>query len=87
MKTTTPSRTNTRKKKKNVLFITGDWNAEVGSQEIPGVTAKFGLKVQNEAWQSLQSLSREHIGHRKHPLPTTQEMTLHMNITNVIKSD
>ena len=40
--------------KKDVLFITGDWNAELGSQEIPGVTAKFGLKVQNEAWQSLQ---------------------------------
>ena len=38
---------------KDVLFIRGDWNAEVGSQEIPGVTAKFGLKVQNEAWQSL----------------------------------
>ena len=31
--------------KKNVLFITGDWNAKVGSQEIPGVTAKFGLGV------------------------------------------
>ena len=39
--------------RKDVLFIRGDWNAEVGSQEIPGVTAKFGLKVQNEAWQSL----------------------------------
>ena len=36
-----------------VLFSIGEWNAEVGSQEIPGVTAKFGLKVQNEAWQSL----------------------------------
>ena len=32
--------------KKDVLFITGDWNAKVGSQEIPGVTAKFGLGVQ-----------------------------------------
>ena len=31
------------KKKKDVLFITGDWNAKVGSQEIPGVTGKFGL--------------------------------------------
>ena len=33
----------------NVLFIIGDWNAKVGSQEIPGVTGKFGLGVQNEA--------------------------------------
>ena len=39
--------------KKDFLFIIGDWDTEVGSQEIPGVTAKFGLKVQNEAWQSL----------------------------------
>ena len=36
-------------KKKNVLFIIGDWNAKVGSQEIPGVIGKFGLGVQNEA--------------------------------------
>ena len=35
--------------KKGVLFIIGDWNAKVGSQEIPGVTGKFGLGVQNEA--------------------------------------
>ena len=35
--------------KKDVLFIMGDWNAKVGSQEIPGVTGKFGLGVQNEA--------------------------------------
>ena len=34
--------------KKDVLFIIGDWNAEVGSQEIPGITGKFGLGVQNE---------------------------------------
>ena len=38
---------------KDVLFITGDWNAKVRSQEIPGVTGKFGLGVQNEAGQSL----------------------------------
>ena len=38
---------------KVVLFITGDWNAKVGSQEISGVTGKFGLGVQNEAWQRL----------------------------------
>ena len=39
--------------KKDVLFIIGDWNAKVGSQEIPGVTGKFGLGVQNEAWKRL----------------------------------
>ena len=39
--------------KKDVLFITGDWNAKVGSQEIPGVTGKFGFKVWNEAGQRL----------------------------------
>ena len=35
--------------KKDVLFIIEDWNAKIGSQEIPGVTGKFGLRVQNEA--------------------------------------
>ena len=35
--------------KKDVLFIIGDWNAKVESQEIPGITGKFGLEVQNEA--------------------------------------
>ena len=34
--------------KKDVLFIIGDWNAKVGSQETPGVTGKFGLGIQNE---------------------------------------
>ena len=41
------------KPKKDVLFIIGDWNAKVGSQETPGVTGKFGLGVQNEAEQRL----------------------------------
>ena len=36
---------------KDVLFIIGDWNAKVGSQETPGVTGKFGLGMQNEAGQ------------------------------------
>ena len=39
--------------KKDVLFIIGDWNTKVGIQEIPGVTGKFGLGVQNEAGQRL----------------------------------
>ena len=62
---------------KNVLFIIGDWNAKVGSQEIPGVTSKFGLGVQNEAGQKANTVpSREHTGYSKHPLPTTEE-TIH----------
>jgi len=39
--------------KKDVLFIIGDWNAKVGSQETPGVTGKFGLGIWNEAEQRL----------------------------------
>ena len=42
-----------RTPKKHVLFIIGDWNAKVGSQETPGVTGKFGLGVRNEAGQRL----------------------------------
>ena len=45
--------------KKDVLFIIGDWNAEVGSQEIPGVTDIFGLGVQNEAGQRLIEFCQE----------------------------
>ena len=47
------------KKKKNVLFITGDWNTEVGRQKLPGVTGKFGLGVQNEAGQRLTEFCQE----------------------------
>ena len=45
--------------KKNVLFIIGDWNAKVGSQETPGVTGMFGLGVQNEAGQRLIEFCQE----------------------------
>ena len=45
--------------KKDVLFIIGDWNGKVGSQEIPGVTGKFGLGVQNEAGQRLTEFCQE----------------------------
>ena len=59
---------------KDVLFIIGDWNVKVGSQEIPGVTGKFGFGVQNEAGQRLTHfLPRECTGHSKYPFPTTQE--------------
>ena len=45
---------------KDVLFIIGDWNAEVRTQEILGVTGKFGLGVQNEAGQKLSFAKRTH---------------------------
>ena len=45
--------------KKDVLFIIGNWNAKVPSQEIPGVTGKFGLGVQNEEGQRLIEFCRE----------------------------
>ena len=75
--------------KKDVLFITGDCNPKVGNQEIPGITGKFDLGVQNEAGQRLIVLPRERTGHSKHPLPTIQEKTLHMDITrwSTLKSD
>ena len=75
--------------KNDVLFIIGDWKATVGIQEIPGVTGKFVLGVQNEAGKAKKVLPRECTGHSKQHLPTTQEMTLHMDITgrSILKSD
>ena len=75
--------------KKDVLFIIGDWIEKVGCQELPGVTGKFGLGVQNEVRKRLIVLPREHTGHSKHPLPAIQEKTLHMDITrwSISKSD
>ena len=68
--------------KKDVLFIIEDWNAIVGSQETPGATGKFGLGVRNEAGQRLIEFCQENaLVIAKHPLPTTQEKTLHMDIT------
>ena len=51
--------TNFKTPKKDVLFIIGDWNAKVGNQEIPGVTGKFGLEVQNKAGQRLIEFFQE----------------------------
>ena len=45
--------------KKEVLFIIGDWNSKVGRQELPGVTGKFGLGIQNEAGQRLKEFCQE----------------------------
>ena len=63
--------------KKDVLFIIGDWNAKVGSQETPGVTGKFGLGMRNEAGQRLIEFCQENAL----VIATTQEKTLHMDIT------
>ena len=45
--------------KKDVLFIIGDWNAKVGSQETPGITGKFDLGIRNEAGQRLKKFCQE----------------------------
>ena len=78
--------------KKDILFIVGDWNAKVKviSQEIPGETGKFGLEIQNEEGQRLTQFCQENTNfHSKHPLPTTQVMSLHIDITrwSIPKSD
>ena len=75
--------------KKDVLFIIGDWNANIGSQETPGVTGKFSLGMRSKAGETNRFLPRKCTGHSKHPLPTTQEKTLHMDITrgSTLKSD
>ena len=44
---------------KDILFIIGDWNTKVGSQEIPGITGKFGLGVENEPGQNLTEFCQE----------------------------
>ena len=68
--------------KKDVLFIIGDWNAKVGSQETPGVIGKFGLGMRNEAEQRLIEFCQKNaLGHSKRPLPRTQGKTLHMDNT------
>ena len=68
--------------KKDVLFIIGDHNAKVGSQEIPGVTGKFILGVQNEAGQRLIEFCQENALVIKNTLfQHTQEKTLHIDIT------
>ena len=67
--------------KKDVLFIIGDWNAKVGSQETPGVTGKFGLGMWNGAGQKKIEFCQENALVIANTLPTTQEKTLYMDIT------
>ena len=66
--------------KKDVLFIIGDWNAKVGSQETPGVTGKFGLGIQNEAGQRLIEFCQENALVIANTL-FQYHKTLHMDIT------
>ena len=77
-------------KKKDVLFLIGDWNAKVGSQNTPGETGKFW--PWNTKWIKAKAnrvLPKECMGHNKHPLPATQELILHVGISRwpIPKSD
>ena len=65
---------------KDALFIIGDWNAKVGSQETPGVTGKYGLGVWNEAGQRLIEFCQENALVIANTL-FQQHKTLHMDIT------
>ena len=66
---------------KDVLFIIGDWNAKVGSQETPGVRGKFGLGVQNEAGQRLTEFCQENTLVIANTLFKQHKGRLHMDIT------
>ena len=67
--------------KKDVLFITGIWNAKVGSQETPGLTGKFGLGVQNEAGKRLIEFCQENTLVIANTLFQQHKRRLHMDIT------
>ena len=75
--------------KKDVLFIIGDWNAKVGSQETLGVTGKFGLGVQNEAGQRITEFCQENALVMANTLFQQCNRRLHMDITrwSTLKSD
>ena len=74
---------------KDVLFIIGDWNAKVGSQETPGVTGKFGLGLQNEAGKRLIEFCQENTLVIASTFFQQHKRTLHMDITrwSTVKSD
>ena len=67
--------------KKDVLFITGDWNAKVGSQEAPGVPGKFGFGIRNEAGQKLIEFCQENALVIANTLFQQHKRRLHMDIT------
>ena len=67
--------------KKDVLFIIGEWNAKVGSQETPGTTGKFGLGIQNEAGQRLTEFYQDNALVIANTLFQQHKRRLHMDIT------
>ena len=67
--------------RKDVLFIIGDWNAKVGSQETPGVTGKFGLGVQNETGQRVIEFYQENALVIANTLFQQHKRRLHRDIT------
>ena len=73
-KTIRLSRTKT---KTRCLFITGDWNAKVGSQEIAGITGKFGREIQNEAGQRLTEFCQDNALVIANPLFQQQKRRLY----------
>ena len=74
---------------KDVLFIIGDWNVKVGSQDIWSNRQIWPWRTKQSRAKANRVLPRERTAHSKHPLPTTQEKTLHMDITrwSIPKSD
>ena len=75
--------------KRDVLFIIGDWNAKVGSQEAPGVAGKFGLGVQNETGQRLTEFCQENTLVIANTLFQQHKRRIHMDIIrwSIPKSD
>ena len=75
--------------KKDVVFIIGNWNAKVGSQETPGVTGKFGLGIQNEAGLRLIQFCQENTLVISNTFFQRHKRRLHMDITrwSTLKSD
>ena len=72
--------------KKDVFFIIGDWNAKLGSQETPGVTGKFGLRVQSEAGQRLIEFCQENTLVIANTLFQQHKRRLY-TLTSLLKSD
>ena len=75
--------------KKDVLFILGDWNAKVGSQEIPGIRGKFGLGVQNGAGERLTDFAERTLWSEQTLSSNNKETTLQVDSTgwSIQKSD
>ena len=82
VKTYNTSKISTR----DVLFIIGDWNAKVGSQEIPRITEKFVLEVQNEVRQRLTKFCQESTLVIANTLCNNPKTILHVDITRLVST-